>query len=105
MSNTEHPAGGAPRSFRCTFGPVREVDLVWPPTDEYSAAITVVYVDECDGAQTPRPEPPRPEPVRPEPVRLEPRRIKPTFGDCRAQGAAPRVRALVVPMVPPPLPE
>ena len=42
-------------------------------------------------------------PARTHPVR--PRRIKPTFGDCRARGVAPRIRPLVVPMVPPPLPE
>jgi hypothetical protein len=118
MSNTEHSVGGRHRSFRCTFGPAREVDLVWPPTDEDIEAFSVVHLDESD-AQPPRVEPPltepappeaaRPEPVRVEPVqlepvRVEPRWIKPTFGDCRARGAAPRVRPLVVPMEPRPLP-
>ena len=108
MSNTEHPAGAAHRSFRCTFGPVREVDLVWPPPDADIDAFSIVHLDDGD-AQPPRVEPPPIEPPPAEPVRLEviaraPRRIKPTFGDCRALGAAPRVRPLVVPMEPPPVP-
>ena len=57
MSNTEHPAGAAHRSFRCTFGPVREVDLVWPPPDADIDAFTVVHLDDGD-AQPPRVEPP-----------------------------------------------
>ena len=113
MSNTEHPAGAAHRSFRCTFGPVREVDLVWPPPDADIDAFSVVHLDDGD-AQPPRVEPP---PIEPPPSSLRPpsqcgsrsspvapRRIKPTFGDCRALGAAPRLRPLVVPMEPPPVP-
>ena len=108
MSNTEHPAGAAHRLFRCTFGPVREVDLVWPPPDADIDAFTVVHLDDGD-AQPPRVEPPPIEPPPAEPAWLEvvaraPRRIKPTFGDCRALGAAPRLRPLVVPMEPPPVP-
>ena len=108
MSNTEHPVGAAHRSFRCTFGPVREVDLVWPPPQADIDAFTVVRLDDGD-AQPPRVEPPPVEPPPAEPARLEvvaraPRRIKPTFGDCRALGAAPRLRPLVVPMEPPPVP-
>jgi hypothetical protein len=138
MSNTEHPAGGAHRSFRCTFGPVREVDLVrppvdelvqpvvedlvWPPADEDIEACSFVQLDggdaqpariEASGIEAAGEPPPveaagteshRPEPHRPELIRLKPRRIKPTFGDCRARGAAPRVRPLIVPMEPAPLP-
>ena len=108
MSNTEHPAGAAHRFFRCTFGPVREVDLVWPPPDAEIDAFSIVHLDGGD-AQPPRVEappiePPPAEPVRPEVVARAPRRIKPTFGDCRALGAAPRVRPLVVPMEPAPVP-
>ncbi len=108
MSNTEHPAGAAHRFFRCTFGPVREVDLVWPPPDAEIDAFSIVHLDDGD-AQPPRVEAPPIEPPPAEPVRLEvvaraPRRIKPTFGDCRALGAAPRVRPLVVPMEPAPVP-
>jgi hypothetical protein len=132
MSNTEH-SGAAHRSFRCTFGPVREVDLVWPPTDEDIDAFSIVHLDGSDAARPmrldsssaePAPReaataaaataetassesaaaaPPPAEPVATPPVRLQPRRIKPTFGDCRS--AAPRIRPLVVPMEPPPLPE
>jgi hypothetical protein len=107
MSNTEHPGGAAHRSFRCTFGPVREVDLVWPPPDAEIDAFSIVHLDDGD-AQPPRVEAPPIEPPPAEPVRLEvvaraPRRIKPTFGDCRALGAAPRVRPLVVPMEPAPV--
>ena len=100
MSNTEHSGGAAHRSFRCTFGPVREVDLVWPPPQEDVDAFTVVRLDGGDAEPAPveaRDE----EPVVPEPIRLKPRRIKTTFGDCRPLGAAPRVRPLVVPMEPP----
>jgi hypothetical protein len=80
MSNSEHPAvATTPRAFRCTFGPVRDVELVWPPADEDLDAFTVVpLVDES----------------------AAPPRLKPTFGDCRARGTAPRVRPLVVPMEP-----
>jgi hypothetical protein len=131
MSNTEHP-GAAHRSFRCTFGPVREVDLVWPPSDEDIDAFSIIHLDGSDarplraeapasdpaasdpaaselaaseGAapEAPAAEPVPAEPVRIAPVRLEPRRIKPTFGDCRR--AAPRIRPLVVPMEPRHLPE
>src|SRR4051812_17586381 len=101
MSNTEHSGGAAHRSFRCTFGPVREVDLVWPPPQEDVDAFTVVRLDGGDAEAAPveaRDE----EPVAPEPIRLKPRRIKTTFGDCRPLGAAPRGRPLVVPMEPPP---
>jgi hypothetical protein len=138
MSKTEHSPGAAHRSIRCTFGPVRDVDLVWPPTDEDIDAFSIVHMDEHD-ARTPRAEPSAVEaaatspisaetipaetipadparseaapsdPAPSEPaVRRSPRRIKPTFGDCRARDIAPRVRPLVVPMVPlepPPLPE
>ena len=80
MSNSEHPAVAAtPRAFRCTFGPVREVELVWPPSDEDLDAFTVVPIVD-DSEPSPR--------------------LKPTFGDCRARGTAPRVRPLVVPMEP-----
>jgi hypothetical protein len=86
MSKSEHPAEpSANRSFRCTFGPVREVDLVWPPPDEELDACALVDVEATEESRP---------------------RFKPTFGDCRARGAAPRVRALVVPMErlePPPL--
>ena len=41
-------------------------------------------------------------PPRTHPVRATPHH--PTFGDCRARGTAPRVRLLVVPIEPPPLP-
>ena len=61
MSNTEHPAGAAHRSFRCTFGPVREVDLVWPPADEDIDAFTIVHLDDGDRCR----EPPRVERARP----------------------------------------
>ena len=87
MSNNEHSdgRGEAHRPVRCTFGPVRERDLVWPPSDADLDAMTVVRLD--DGVPPPLP-PPRPA-------------FKPTFGDCRAPGVAPRVRPLVVPMLPP----
>ena len=70
MSNTEHPAGAAHRFFRCTFGPVREVDLVWPPPDAEIDAFSIVHLDDGD-AQTPRVEAPPIEPPPAEPVRLE----------------------------------
>jgi len=80
MSNSEHSGTApVPRSFRTTFGPVREVELVWPPSDEDLDAFTVVEVGDHEAA---------------------PPRVKPTFGDCRARGTAPRVRPLVVPMEP-----
>ena len=101
MSNTEHSGGAAHRSFRCTFGPVREVDLVWPPPQEDVDAFTVVRLDGGDAEPAPV-EARAEEPVVPEPIRIKPRRIKTTFGDCRPLGAAPRVRPLVVPMEPPP---
>ncbi len=116
MSNTEHPAGGPPRWFRGTFGPVRpvrEVELVWPPTDDDIAAFSIVRLDagnaepsrvEPPPVEAPPVEPARAEAVRHEPLRFEPRGIKPTFGDRRARGAARRALTLVVPMEPPPLP-
>lgn len=99
MANSEHPdgAGEIHRPFRCTFGPVREKDLVWPPPDEDVDAFTVVRLDDVDA-------PPAP-PIQPvKPIKLS-RPIKPTFGDCRAPGLAPRIRPLVVSSVPPPLPQ
>jgi len=45
MSNTGHSDGAAAhRAFRCTFGPVRPVDLVWPPPDEDIDAFSVVHL-------------------------------------------------------------
>jgi len=80
MSKSEHPAvATTSRAFRCTFGPVRDVELVWPPSDEDLDAFTVVPLADESAA---------------------PPRLKPTFGDCRARGTAPRVRPLVVPMEP-----
>ena len=116
MSNTEHPAGGPPRWFRGTFGPVRpvgEVELVWPPTDEDIAAFSIVRLDagnaepsrvEPPPVEAPPVEPARAEVVRHEPLRFEPRGIKPRFGDRRDRGAARRALSLVVPMESPPLP-
>jgi hypothetical protein len=85
MSNAEHPVGGERRSFRCTFGPVREVDvvwpaeepvwppaeeLVWPPAEEDIAACSVVHLDGSD-AKPPRLETPLDETPRPDAFRLE----------------------------------
>ena len=109
MSNSGHSGGATHRSFRCTFGPVREVDLVWPPPDEDMDAFSVVHLDGSD-ASPPLDEPAPPAPPAPAiavtviaaPVPFEPRTFKPTFGDCRAAGLAPRVRPFVVPMERPP---
>ena len=54
MSNTGHSDGAAAhRAFRCTFGPVRPVDLVWPPPDEDIDAFSVVHLDGSDTTVTP----------------------------------------------------
>jgi hypothetical protein len=100
MANSEHPdgAGEVHRPFRCTFGPVREKDFLWPPPDEDVDAFTVVRLDGVDAPQPPS------SPSRPAKANRPGRIIKPTFGDCRAPGLAPRVQPLVVPAIPPPLP-
>jgi hypothetical protein len=135
MSNSEHHDGaGEPhRPFRCTFGPVREKDLVWPPPDEDVDAFTVVQLDAVDVLEEPAPvasaripsgrtervdgpvhgaAPPavsgKSSPAAGATPHRAARPLKPTFGDCRAPGVAPRVRPLVVPAapkVPPPQPQ
>jgi hypothetical protein len=88
------------------------MDLVWPPLDEDLDACTVVNLDGGNRPeQAPRVEPapgveaaPRAE-AAPVIAAPQPRpRFKPTFGDCRDPGVAPRIRPLVFPMEPPPLP-
>ena len=107
MSNNEHlEARDAHRAFRCTFGPVREMDLVWPPPDEDVDACAVVHLDGGDrperaprpekapqGAAVPQAAPaPLSEPARqeePASIIVAPQLrplLKPTFGDCRDPG-------------------
>ncbi len=112
MSNNEHPEGSEThRAVRCTFGPVREMDLVWPPPDADLDACAIVHLEGGDA----RPQGPEPSPVataepssvaaaEPMPDARARRRLKPTFGDCRDPGVAPRIRPLVVTVQPPPLP-